>query len=261
VTDINYERWGSGPPLLLIHGLGSRWEVWLPVINRLTPEREVIAIDLPGFGASPRPPVGTPAGVESLLSLLVAFLDELGLERPHIAGNSLGGRLALELGRVGRAASVTALSPTGFNTPRERDFQLLSLGATYRLARALAPVAGPLTATAAGRMLFIQLAAKPWRIPPGRAAEELRGVAGATWFEETAEACVETTFPRTEMEVPVTVAWGRHDRVLLYRQLMRVPAILPGARILTLEGCGHVPTYDDPEQVARVILEGSAAEA
>ena len=109
-----YERTGSGPPLMLLHGLGHRRQAWDAVVQLLAPYRELILVDLPGHGESPplvtagRPPV--PVLLESVLGLL----DELGLDRPHLAGNSLGGRLALEAGAVGRAASVTALSPAGF---------------------------------------------------------------------------------------------------------------------------------------------------
>ena len=67
---LNHHRAGSGEPLVLIHGIGSRWQMWEPVLDRLTPHREVIAIDLPGFGASPMPPAGTLAGPESLTSLV-----------------------------------------------------------------------------------------------------------------------------------------------------------------------------------------------
>src|SRR5947207_2828093 len=102
---LNHHRAGEGPALVLIHGIGSRWEVWEPVLATVAAEREVVAIDLPGFAGSEMPPPGTPAGAASLTRLVGEFLDELGLERPHVAGNSLGGRVALELGKSGRARS------------------------------------------------------------------------------------------------------------------------------------------------------------
>src|SRR5215469_5580035 len=137
--DLCYRRTGSGPPLALIHGIGSRWQVWEPVLDRLADERDVVAFDLPGFGASPMPPPGTPAGTASLTRLVREFLDELGLERPHVGGNSLGGLIALELAKQGRAASVTALSPAGFHNSREAVFERTSLQLTVRVARLLAP--------------------------------------------------------------------------------------------------------------------------
>src|SRR5947209_20179554 len=97
--------------------------MWEPVLGRLQREREVVALDLPGFAGSPPPPPGTPAGVTSLTRLVSEFLDEIGLERPHAAGNSMGGRIALELAKQGRVRSVTALSPSGFHSEREAAFQ------------------------------------------------------------------------------------------------------------------------------------------
>ena len=72
---LNHHRAGEGPALVLIHGIGSRWQVWDPVLRQLASERDVIALDLPGFGASPMPPPGTPPGLESLTRLVGEFLD------------------------------------------------------------------------------------------------------------------------------------------------------------------------------------------
>src|SRR5947209_4917042 len=96
---VNYHRTGSGEPLLLIHGIAMRWQYWEPVLPRLATERDVIAIDLPGFGDSPMPAPGTPPGPESLTRLVAGFLHSIGVERPHAAGNSLGGWIALELAK------------------------------------------------------------------------------------------------------------------------------------------------------------------
>ena len=103
-------RTGSGPPLLLLHGLGMARIVWRPVVPLLAREREVIALDLPGFGASPQ----GPHTVEGLAHCVAAFAAGLGLERPHVAGNSLGGAVALAMGAAGTVRSVCALSPVGF---------------------------------------------------------------------------------------------------------------------------------------------------
>ena len=109
-----YERRGSGPPLVLLHGIGHRRQAWDAVLGRLTPHRDVIAVDLPGHGESPPLTPGGRPVLDAMLTEVTRLLDELGLDRPHVAGNSLGGRLALEAGVRGRAATVTALSPAGF---------------------------------------------------------------------------------------------------------------------------------------------------
>jgi pimeloyl-ACP methyl ester carboxylesterase len=109
------------------------------VLARLSPVREVIALDLPGFGSSAPPPPGTPPGIASLTRLVSEFLDELGLERPHVAGNSLGGWIALELAKRDRVNSATALSPGGFTSRLDAHFMRSSLRLTRRVARRLAP--------------------------------------------------------------------------------------------------------------------------
>jgi pimeloyl-ACP methyl ester carboxylesterase len=259
--ELAYHRTGTGPPLVLLHGIGSRWQVWQPVLGRLEAHREVVACDLPGFGDSPMPPPGTPAGIDSLTELTARFLDRLGLDRPHVAGNSLGGWIALELAKRDRVRSVTALSPGGFHTPREAIFQRVSLRLMVRMARRLAPYADRLSSSlTARRITWSQVVARPELIPPPDAAAAARALAGAPWFDDTMRATLAERFTGGErIDVPVTIAWAEKDRLLLPRQAPRAARRVRGARMVTLTGCGHVPTYDDPAQVSRVLLDGSSA--
>jgi pimeloyl-ACP methyl ester carboxylesterase len=233
--------------------------MWEPVIERLAAERDVVAIDLPGFAASPPPPAGTPAGIGSLARLVGEFIDELGLARPHLAGNSLGGWLALELARQDRARSATGLSPAGFHNPLEGRFQRLSLSLAFRGARLIAPRAERVLARpGVRRLLTQQFFARPDNVTASEAVANIRALAGAAWFQQTLRALgADRVRGGGEIAVPVTIAWGEKDRLLLPRQASRAAAAVPTARLVTLTGCGHVPTYDDPEQVARVVLEGS----
>ena len=248
-----HDRAGAGRPLILVHGLGMSKEVWRPVLPLLAREREVVAVDLPGFGASPRGP-GT---VEALASAVAAFADELGLERPHVAGNSLGGGIALALGARGGVASVCAVSPIGFAAGREVPYARGVLAATRALSRVLAPVAPVIARSRAIRTaLSAHVAARPWRIPPEDAAQWMRACADAPAFWDLwRDAPGWRVQPQS---CPATVAWGERDRLLIFsRQAPRAQRMLPGARHVVLRGCGHVPTWDDPEQVARVLLEAS----
>ncbi len=257
---LNHHRVGSGEPLVLIHGIGSRWQVWEAELERLASEREVIALDLPGFGESPMPPPGTTAGAASLTDLVSSFLEELGLEQPHVAGNSLGGWVSLELAKRGLARSATCLSPAGFHNQREAVYQRSLFRVSVRTARSMAPWAERvLAAPLARKLAFLQFTTRGDRIPLTSAAGHLRALAGAPWFDETLGTITSETFSDgQQIQVPVTIAWGEHDRVLLPRQAPRAARAVPSARMLTLYGCGHVPTYDDPDQVTRVLLEGSS---
>jgi pimeloyl-ACP methyl ester carboxylesterase len=110
-------RAGEGEPLLLVHGLGLSWGSWKPVLPLLTSEHHVLALDLPGFGSAPPLHDRTPI-VAALTDAVEAELDRADFDRVHVAGNSLGGWIALELARRNRATSVVALSPSGLETPR-----------------------------------------------------------------------------------------------------------------------------------------------
>jgi pimeloyl-ACP methyl ester carboxylesterase len=248
-------RRGSGPPLVLIHGIGSQWQMWQPVLDRVSREREVVALDLPGFGESAV--LETPPTIEALADSVAAFLEEIGVRDAHVAGNSLGGAIALEMARVGTARSACLLSPAGFANPREgvyaRGLLLASRQTAQHLDRYCEVVAGgPVRRTLA----FGHLVARPWSVPAGEAAGAMRNLGRSPGFETTLAAIKDYTFAGAAPACPVTVAWGEKDRLLIYsRQSIRARRLLPGARHVTLTGCGHVPTWDDPEQVARVLLE------
>jgi pimeloyl-ACP methyl ester carboxylesterase len=245
-----YDRQGEGPPLLLLHGLGSCKEMWRPVLPALAREREVVAVDMPGFGASPP----GPRTVDGLAEALAEFTAGLGWELPHVAGNSLGGGVALTMGAAGTAGSVCAVSPIGFVAGREKAYGRAVLAGTRRMAVAFAPVASALGRNVVLRtLLSSHAAARPWRIPPEDAAHWLRMYAQAPAFWELLESLDKWRAPVPAC--PTTVAWGERDRLLIFsRQAPRARRRLPGARHVVLRGCGHVPTWDDPEQVASVLL-------
>ncbi|MEU4132793.1 alpha/beta fold hydrolase [Streptomyces wuyuanensis] len=256
---VSYERLGAGEPLLLLHGIGHHWQAWEPVLPLLAAERDVIAVDLPGFGTSPALPRGMSYDLSAVVPALGALCRALGVDRPHVAGNSLGGLLALELGRENLVRSVTALSPAGFWTEGERRYAFGTLLAMHRGARLVPePVLGRLSRTAAGRAaLTSTIYARPGRRSPQAVVAETLALRDAAGFRETLDAGRGVQFTSDVPGVPVTVAWGTRDRLLLRRQGVRAKQAIPGARLVRLPGCGHVPMNDDPALVARVILDGS----
>ncbi|SBU96695.1 Pimeloyl-ACP methyl ester carboxylesterase [Streptomyces sp. Ncost-T6T-1] len=258
-VSVAYERTGSGEPLLLLHGIGHHLQAWDPVTRILAAERDVIAVDLPGFGTSPALPDGVPYDLATVGPVLGAFCAELGLDRPHVAGNSLGGLLALELGRTEVVRSVTALSPAGFWTEAERRYAFGTLRTMRRSALAMpVPLIERLSRSAAGRTaLTSTIYARPGRRSPEAVVAETLALREATGFHRTLEVGRDTLFSDDVKGIPVTVAWGTRDRILLRRQGIRAKRVIPDARLVRLPGCGHVPMNDDPALVARVILDTS----
>ncbi|KAB1987135.1 alpha/beta fold hydrolase [Streptomyces triticiradicis] len=256
---VSYARVGTGEPLLLLHGIGHHRQAWDPVIPILAAERDVIAVDLPGFGASPALPEGLTHDLPTVVPLLGALCEALGIERPHVAGNSLGGLLALELGREKLVRSVTALSPAGFWSPVERRYAFGLLIAMRQTARRIPlPVVERLSRSVAGRtVLTSTIYARPGRRSPDAVVAETLALAHAEGFAETLRAGTNVQFTDDIPTLPVTVAWGTRDRLLIRRQGVRAKQIIPRARLVRLPGCGHVPMNDDPALVARVILDGS----
>ncbi|MEW2068994.1 alpha/beta fold hydrolase [Streptomyces sp. NPDC007346] len=258
-VSVEYERTGRGEPLVLLHGIGHHHQAWDPVTRILAAEREVIALDLPGFGASAPLPDGVPYTLEAVAPVLGALFAALGLDRPHVAGNSLGGLFALELGRTGLVRSVSALSPAGFWNEPERRYAFTTLRAMRRAALALpVPAIERLARSAAGRTaLTSTIYARPGRRSPEAVVAETLALRGATGFHQTLAAGGNVSFTDDVKGIPVTVAWGTRDRILLRRQGVRAKHVIPEARLVRLPGCGHVPMNDDPALVARVILDTS----
>jgi pimeloyl-ACP methyl ester carboxylesterase len=254
-----HHRGGAGEPLVLVHGTGSQWQVFRPVLEPLAARRDVIAPDLPGFGASPAFPAAAAHTPQAFAEAVAGLLDGLGIREAHVAGFSLGGGIAYELGRLGRARSVTAIAPIGFWTEREAAYCRASMRVVRGMARAMLPAAPALLGTAVGRTLLqSQLVGRPWRMNAEDAVQATRNLALSPGFEPEVRDSLVADYQWTEpLDVPVTIAWGTRDRLLLPRQAARAQARRPEARHVSLPGCGHVPFSDDPPLLARVILDGS----
>ena len=253
---INYHREGDGPPLVLLHGVGHHWQAWEPVIERLVDEFDVIACDSPGFGHSAPLAAGIEPTIPAYADAFEWFFAELGLVRPHVAGNSMGGAIALELARGRAVRSVSAFSPAGLWNAPELRFCQLSLRAVGAVPAAARPAIEALARTRAGRVaLFSQTYGYPARLPGNEAVATLRDAWAAPALSGALDAFNQYRFgsPQQLQSTPVTIAWGRRDRLLPYRlQAPRARALMPWATHVTL-GAGHVPFYDDPAAVAEVI--------
>lgn len=255
-------RRGSGEPLLLIHGTGGSHLVWRPVVDLLSPHREVLLVDLPGHGESAPPPDGVPHTPIGYASILSEVLDEIGVDRPHVAGNSVGGWTALELAKLGRARSVVALAPAGLWAKRDPLSCTVKLWTQQKLGRVFSGITPHAMRSDLGRTLLLGgTVGNPRRVPPDEAIEFAATYARTPSFDaHLAETRRERFRDGQSIDVPVTVAWGEKERLIPEKARLRdeLPA---HTRYVTLPGCGHVPMWDDPDLVARTILEGAVAPA
>ena len=253
---INLIRRGAGKPLLLVHGLGGHWQSWTPILDRLSATREVILFDLPGHGTSPAEPnSGTFDGLAASVERMIA---REGLGAIDMVGSSMGARIVLELARRGGTGAVVALDPGGFWDGWERGFFKTTIAASVKLLRAARGLLPKLSASAVGRTaLLAQLTARPWALDGREVAEELDSYAGTPTFDALVRDLSGGPMQRGPAAAdsgPVTIGWGRHDRLCLPRQAKRAMAAFPGATLHWFERSGHFPHWEEPEATARLIL-------
>src|SRR3954452_8637461 len=255
---LDLHRGGSGEPLVLLHGIGHTWRGWKPMLPLLEGRFDVLAVDMPGFGYSEPLPAGVDSTPEALADAVEDEMGRAGFDRAHIAGNSLGGWVALELARRGRAETVTALSPAGLQHARERDWGVGILRAIRWLARNSPPPAAMLRNPVGRTLAGAVASARSWKKDPELIAEERRLYAGNPGFDATLPHTMYSQ-PRglNEIDVPVLLLWGTLDVILLPRQGRRFERLIPGAELRYMRGIGHVPMSDAPEELAEAITEFS----
>jgi len=213
---MHHVRQGNGKPLLLIHGLGGSWRSWEPVLDELAAEREIIAVDLPGFGATP--PLSGEVSIRTLSDAVTNFLKTSNLIGIDAVGSSMGARLVLELARRGGVlGSVVSLDPGGFWNEWQRHYFYGSIWFSIRLVRLLQPVMPSLTGSAVGRtLLFAQFSAPPWKLPPKLMLDEMRSYAASPSFDELLFQLgygePQQGARRYSIKAPLVIGWGRRDR-------------------------------------------------
>lgn len=253
-------RAGTGTPLLLLHGIGGIWRVWSPVLPYLEPHHDVIVPTLHGHAGGPALDSEVAPSVQALVDGIEQELDRLGLATVHIAGNSLGGWIGIELARRGRARSLVLLSPAGAwlsplrlrATARGVRFALAALARYSSRAEKIAERRLARWALLAGQV------AHPDRVP----RESLVAYIQAGGHSPVVDPLVRVLhlYPveplAADRDYPVRLVWAERDRVLPFKHFGS-PMLerLPGAELIRLRGVGHVPMSDDPSRVADLILE------
>jgi pimeloyl-ACP methyl ester carboxylesterase len=251
-------RGGEGPPLLLLHGFTDTWRTWEVVLPALERRFEVLAPTLAGHAGGP--PLGDAgeAGDEVLVDALEALLDEAGWEAPAVAGNSLGGFVALRLAERGRARSVVAIAPAGGwldDDPAIR-VTIRYFRGMAPLVREVAPQAEAIAATPAGRKRSTaSYAASADHVSADLAAHLIRGAAGCD--PEPLLAFAEREgWPLDPQRVtcPLRFVWGTADQLLtLPNAAARYRTDFPQAEWIEIEGGGHCPQLDHPTETAELI--------
>lgn len=253
---LNQIECGAGRKVLLVHGLGGSWQSWSTILDALSANRTVIAIDLPGHGATPAErDSGT---FEGLVGSVERYIADNGLTGIDVVGSSMGARIVLELARRGCVGNVVALDPGGFWRGWERTFFKITIGASGRLLRAIRSSLPMLSKNALSRTaLLAQLSAHPWALNPQVVATELASLSTTSTFDALVRDLAsgpEQTGPATGSTGRVVIGWGRHDRLCLPRQAARAKAAFPSADLHWFEASGHFPMWDMPEETVAVIL-------
>lgn len=255
-STIAYERLdGSGEPVVLIHGIGHRRQAWGEVpalLNSLG--HDVVLVDLPGHGESPAAQRPDSYAIGSIAEQLERLFGQLGLERPHVVGNSLGGLFALELGRRGVVTSVTALAPAGFYPP----WHLINVGANLLFMKAGSYLPEALHRTLTDHAWFRKIAFRalythPEKVTSDAAVGDTLNLRRAKGFWPFFVRGITSRFT-DDVAVPTTIAWGDTDRLLLPSEAATARARLPRATHVTLPDSGHCPQIDHPELVADVVV-------
>jgi pimeloyl-ACP methyl ester carboxylesterase len=255
-------RGGEGPPLLLLHGFTDTWRTWEPVLPALEKRFEVLAPTLAGHAGGP-PFAAGKAGDEAIIEALEAELDAAGWDAPAIAGNSLGGYVALRLAERGRARSVVAVAPAGgwVDDDPAIAHTLRYFRTMTTLVREAVPHADAIAATPEGRaQATAAIATNVDHVSPDLVATMIRGAAACDTepLIEFAEREGWSLDP-ARVDAPVRFVWGSEDQLLaLPGAAARFRTDFPNAEWIEIEGAGHCPQLDHPTEVAELIAGFSA---
>ena len=237
--------------------MGSTRDDFAAPRSRLEADFEVFGVDLPGHGDSRRLQ-GRPT-VEALTDAIERDLDALGLERVHVLGNSLGGRIALELAKRHRARSVVAVAPSGMGLPPERAWQGAAMAGGRVVMRGIRPLIRPLSEVRLGRgLLLAGMRSRPMDALPVEAMAMDGGFARTRGFWSTLWWAVISDLPTglEQIDCPVILAQGTADVVAL-GQTPRYLLAVPGARFAPLVGAGHAPQSDSSDEIVRLVHEAA----
>lgn len=244
---------GAGEPLVLLHGVMGSPAMWRDTLPMLSAAQRVIALPALGHHRG-RACEQRPCRLAHVVDDAERSLDALGLRQAHLAGNSMGGWMALELARRRRARSVCALSPAGMWETTENFVGAKKLRVTARVTRLTRGQLGFYAKFGTVRRLALRDTAEHGeRVAP----ELLIEMADALIACQVADDLLTTPEKVAPLEAncPIDIVWSARDRIFpLHPFADTARKRIPGARHLTLANVGHVPMLDNPTLVAETIL-------
>ena len=260
MSELAYDVAGNGEPLVLVHGLASSRRCWDLVVDDLARDFTVYAIDLPGHGESAPVPGQSQTPATEMALAVGRFLDEQGIDRAHMCGNSLGGWTVLEAAADGRASSVVALCPAGLWEPITEPMSAIQFNRRAAVStRRVIPTL--MRITPLRRTLMRTGVERTAQVPYRVAVEAAYAQANASGFEQAHDGALHRRFDRAELispDVPVTVAFGDNDRLLSYPRFQKRDLAPEHVRWEVLWNCGHAPMWDVPRVTTELIRDAAA---
>lgn len=251
VADLSIHYYEGGPKdgetILMVHGFGADKNNWLQFARFFTKRYHVIALDLPGFGESSKPPASYDVGTQA--ERIAAFTQALGIKRLHIIGNSMGGHIAaLYAARYPQqVASVALLDNAGIDAPQKSEL--------YRRIEQGKP--NPLVVNNAQQFeqlidfVFYKAPALPERLKHYMAEQAIANSAMNTQiFSQLRERYIPLEPELPKIEAPTLLLWGDHDRVLDVSSIKVMQPLLKHPSVVVMKDCGHVPMIERPEETA-----------
>jgi len=233
---------GRGQPVVVLHGWGTSSQVMSPLCGSLTDSFRVLAVDLPGFGWSPRPPNAWGTGDYAVH--IERLMRETGIEVAALVGHSFGGRVAIQLAAQQPAlvSRLALVASAGIRPPRRAGYRVRVTA--FKLARWVLslPVWGS-TGQRVRSRLSDRFGSRDYR-----AAGAMRPTLVKVVNEDLAPLL-------PAVQAPTLLLWGDQDQEVPRSAMEIMAGQIPQARFIVLEGAGHFPFLDAPEKFGRILKE------